>query len=47
VWVEQQKLTASDATRDAFFGNSVALSFTDRTALVGAPRVESAYVFEK
>ncbi len=34
---EEAKLTASDATRDASFGSSVALSSDGNTALVGAP----------
>ncbi len=50
VWMEQQKLTASDGTQDAGFGTSVALS--GDTIVVGAPRDDlahfspgSAYVF--
>jgi hypothetical protein len=42
-WVEHQKLTASDAVQNKFFGASVALSADGNTALIGASR--SAYVF--
>jgi FG-GAP repeat len=36
-WVEQQKLTASDAAPFSNFGHSVALSADGKTALIGAP----------
>jgi hypothetical protein len=35
-WTEQQKLLASDASTDDFFGNSVALSSDGNTAIIGA-----------
>ena len=37
VWSEQQKLTASDAQADDWFGYSVSLSSDGNTAIVGAP----------
>ncbi|MBN2474704.1 MAG: hypothetical protein JXB62_08850, partial [Pirellulales bacterium] len=46
-WIEQQKLTASDATGSGYFGYSVAIS--GDTAIVGAPwdaMSGSAYIFE-
>ena len=54
-WVEQQKLTASDAEFADFFGSSVALAAGGRTALVGtdnpfcpaSPNCGAAYVFRK
>ena len=54
-WTEQQKLTASDAESDDFFGTSVALSADGNTAIVGAtgedtsPEVlnGAAYVFTR
>ena len=36
-WVEQQKLTASDAAPFSNFGHSVALSADGKTTLIGAP----------
>jgi hypothetical protein len=52
-WVEQQKLTASDAAFADFFGESVALSAGGKTALIGATLTDcpagincgAAYVF--
>ncbi len=44
-WVEQAKLTASDAEINSFFGVSVSLS--GDTALIGAYYEESAYVFQR
>jgi hypothetical protein len=54
-WSEQQKLTASDAASDDFFGTSVALSSNGNTAIIGAigedtsPSVQNgaAYVFTR
>ena len=54
-WVEQQKLSASDAAFADFFGGSVALSAGGRTALVGtdnplcpaSPHWGAAYVFRQ
>jgi hypothetical protein len=37
-WTQQQKITASDAAVDDYFGESVALSSSGDTAIVGAPR---------
>ena len=44
-WGETNKLTASDAGPEAFFGTGAAL-FRD-TLVVGAPRVGTAYVFQR
>jgi FG-GAP repeat len=41
-WVERQKLTASDGAQDDLFGDSVTLSASGKTALIGAPRVDCA-----
>jgi hypothetical protein len=54
-WVEQQKLTASDAAAFDNFGSSVALSTKGMTALIGAgdrcttgeDLCGAAYVFRK
>lgn len=44
-WIEEAKLSASDAAEFDFFGDSVAIS--GRTILVGAPNAEAAYAFER
>lgn len=44
-WVEQQKLTASDATEDALFGYSMALSADASTLLIGAVRDSEYYTY--
>jgi FG-GAP repeat len=54
-WVEQQKLTASDAAAEAVFGRSVTLSARGTTALIGAHQAAcsagdncgAAYVFRQ
>ena len=50
-WTQQQKLTASDAADNDFFGSSVGLSSDGNTALVGAHDKNSgqgaAYVFTR
>ncbi|MDS0301104.1 PKD domain-containing protein [Halogeometricum sp. S1BR25-6] len=45
-WLEQIKLTASDATSNAEFGRSVALSEDGTTALIGSARTEAAYLYD-
>lgn len=50
VWTQQAKLTASDAAASAYFGNSVSLSASGRTAYIGAKGDASnrgaVYVFQ-
>lgn len=46
-WVEQAKLTASDAGGQHTFGNTVALSADGTAALVGAIGTGNAYVFTR
>ena len=43
LWTEDHKLLASDATRDAWFGHSVAVS--GYQAAIGAATANSAYIF--
>ena len=43
IWIQKEKLTASDATRRDYFGSSVSIS--GDTAIVGAKGDDSAYIF--
>lgn len=51
VWTQQAKLTASDATASAFFGQSVAISADGNIAAIGAPQAVAnqgcVYIFTR
>src|SRR3954447_1796632 len=44
-WVQQAKVTASDAQPNDYFGNAVAINGDGNTVIVGAAQKGAAYVF--